>query len=136
MAKNAHNEKTGSSIERSDARIVETQEVFTPMDLCREMIAEIPDSKIMDPNSTYIDPYAGSGNFLVALLERLEEYHDRQHIVDNMLYAVELMPDNHTEMCERLGVTTDHPHYVCTDSFKYNFSFGEPVGLELFMQTD
>ncbi len=135
MAKNIHNEKAGSSIERSDARIAETQEVFTPMDLCREMVDEIPLSKITDPSSTYIDPYAGSGNFLVALLERLEKHHDRQHILDNMLYACELMEDNHIEMCERLGVSTNHPHYVCTDSFKYNFSFGEPVGLELFMQT-
>ena len=30
MAKNKHNQETGSSIERSDERIAETQEVFTP----------------------------------------------------------------------------------------------------------
>jgi hypothetical protein len=36
-------------------------------------------------------------------------------------------------MCERLGVSTDHPHYVCADALVYDYSFGEPVGLETFM---
>ena len=35
--KNQHNKDTGSNIERSDERIAETQEVFTPMEMCEEM---------------------------------------------------------------------------------------------------
>ena len=50
-----------------------------------------------------------------------------------MLYAVELMEDNHKEMCDRLGVEVDHPHYICHDALTYDYSFGEPVGLEAFM---
>jgi hypothetical protein len=38
-----------------------------------------------------------------------------------MLYAVELMPDNHKEMCERLGVDINHPHYVCHDALTYDY---------------
>ena len=49
-----------------------------------------------------------------------------------MLYAVELMEDNHLELCKRLGVEPDHPHYVCHDALTYDYSFGEPVGLEAF----
>jgi hypothetical protein len=49
-----------------------------------------------------------------------------------MLYAVELMPDNHKEMCERLGVDINHPHYVCHDALTYDYSFGEPVGVEAY----
>ncbi len=41
MAKNKHNVETGSSIERSDERIKETQEVFTPAELVESMIDEI-----------------------------------------------------------------------------------------------
>ena len=63
--KNNHNLKTGSSIERSDERIKETQEVFTPLDLVDSMVNDIPEDILKDPSSTFIDPSAGSGNFLV-----------------------------------------------------------------------
>ena len=49
-----------------------------------------------------------------------------------MLYAVELMEDNLKEMCDRLGVSVEHPHYVCHDALTYDYSFGEPVGIEAF----
>ena len=49
-----------------------------------------------------------------------------------MLYAVELMEDNHKEMCDRLGVDVTHPHYVCHDALTYDYGFGEPVGIERF----
>ena len=131
MAKNTHNTTT-STIERSDDRINETGEVFTPMELCHQMVSEIPQSTLKDKNSTFLDPSAGSGNFLLALQVELLKYHSLQHINDNMLYAVELMEDNHAEMCKRLGVTVDHPHFVCHDALTYDYSFGEPVGLEGF----
>ena len=121
MSKNKHNQQAGSTIERSNQRIDQTGEVFTPMELCRTMVAQIPEDKLRDENSTYLDNAAGNGNFLVALLEKLSEYHDRQHVLDNMLYAVELMPDNHREMCKRLGVSTDHPHYVCHDALTFDY---------------
>ena len=45
------------------------------------------------------------------------------------------MEDNHKEMCDRLGVSTTHPHYVCNDALTYDYSFGEPVGLEVFFDS-
>ena len=130
--KNSHN-KTTSKIDRSDDRISTTGEVFTPMDLVYQMIDDIPVETMKNPDSKFIDNSAGSGNFLYGLLEKLSEYHDRQHILDNMLYCVEYMEDNHKEICERLGVSTSHPHYVCHDALTYDYSFGEAVGLEMFM---
>ena len=130
--KNTHNESVGSEIVRSDDRIDETGEVFTPIELCAEMLSEIPQSVLQDTKSTFIDPSAGSGNFLLALQAELLKYHELSHINDNMLYAVELMEDNHAEMCKRLGVSVDHPHYVCADSLAYDYSFGEPQGLAKF----
>jgi len=132
MAKNKHNQNVGSTIERSDERIKETQEVFTPMELVEQMIDEIPEELLKDPSSTFIDNSAGCGNFLVGLKNRLLQYHDEKHILDNMLYAVEMMEDNHRELCERLGVSVTHRHYVCADALTYNYSFGEPVGLDKF----
>jgi len=79
-----------------------------------------------------LDPAAGNGNFIVTLFDKLKQYHSEEHILNNMLYAVELMEDNHEEMCKRLGVPTTHPHYVCHDALTYDYSFGEPVGIEAF----
>ena len=114
MKKNKHNIETGSNIERSDERIKETQEV------------------LKDPSSKFIDNSAGSGNFLIGLKERLCLFHNEKHVLNHMLYAVELLEDNHKELCGRLGVTVHHPHYVCADALKYDYSFGEPIGVEQF----
>ena len=130
--KNQHNLQSGSNINRSNKRIDSTGEVFTPMELCTIMVNETPEHILKDPNSTFLDNSAGSGNFIIALQTKLREYHSLEHINNNMLYAVELMEDNHKEMCERVGVPTDHPHYVCHDALTYDYSFGEPIGVEGF----
>jgi hypothetical protein len=132
MAKNKHNQEVGSSIERSDERIKETQEVFTPQELVESMIDDISLETLQDPESTFIDNSAGCGNFLVGLKNRLLEYHTEDHIVNHMLYAVEMMEDNHKELCARLGISTTHPHYVCADALEYDYSFGDLIGIEKF----
>ena len=132
MNKNKHNTIVGSEIERTDERIDQTGEVFTPIELCIEMVNEIPLDVIQNPQSKFLDNSAGNGNFMIALLNKLTEYHSREHVLNHMLYAVELMEDNHKEMCERLGVDINHPHYVCHDALTYDYSFGEPVGVEEF----
>ena len=134
MKRNDHNKSVGSVIERSDDRINATSEVFTPMEVCGRMIDNIPEDIKVNPNSKFLDNSAGSGNFLVTLKDRLLQYHDEEHILNNMLYAVELMEDNHLELCKRLGVEPDHPHYVCHDALTYDYNFGEPVGLEAFYE--
>lgn len=131
--KNKHNSNVGSTIERTNERINSTGEVFTPQKLCEEMVNELPESILKNPKSKFLDNSAGSGNFLLALQKKLQEHHSLQYINDNMLYAVELMEDNHKELCERVGVSTTHPHFVCTNALEYDYSFGESVGLEAFM---
>ena len=130
MAKNKHNIDVGSTIERSDERIKETQEVFTPMELVENMVDDIDIELLQDPESTFIDNSAGCGNFLIALKKKLLEYHTEEHILNHMLYAVEMMEDNHKELCSNLGVDVTHPHYVCADALEYDYSFDEEVGLE------
>ncbi len=126
MSKNKHNTKVGSNVDRSDDRIKETGEVFTPESLCDDMVADIPVETLRNPDSKFLDNSAGCGNFLVALRNKLLEYHSEEHILNHMLYAVELMPDNHKEICERLGVSTDHPHYLCGSGLDAgNYTFGE-----------
>ena len=127
-SKNRHNQQHGSTIERSDERIKQTQEVFTPIALIEQMIHEIPASQLKDPDSKFMDNCAGSGNFIVCLCEALQEYHSKGHIINNMLYAVELMEDNHKEMCRRLDIPADHPHFVCADALQYHYRFDGTTG--------
>ena len=102
------------------------------MELVEYMIDDIDVELLKDPESTFIDNSAGCGNFLVGLKQRLLQYHSEEHILENMLYAVEMMEDNHKELCNRLGVDVTHPHYVCHDALTYDYSFGEPTGVLAF----
>ena len=135
MIKNNHNKEVGSNVERTDQRIDLTGEVFTPIECCSNMIEHIPISTLKNKESVFLDMSAGSGNFLITLKHKLMTYHSEDYILNNMLYAVELMEDNHKEMCDRLGVSVDHPHYVCHDALTYDYSFGKPVGVEAFFTT-
>ena len=78
-SKNRHNQKLGSTISRSDQRIANTAEVFTPPALCDKMILGIPESVLKDPTSTFLDNSAGNGNFIVQLKKVLMRYHSREH---------------------------------------------------------
>jgi ubiquinone/menaquinone biosynthesis C-methylase UbiE len=109
---------------RGGDRVKKTGEVFTPLDLCIKMIKQIPQHILEDPESTFLDNSCGDGNFLVALTKVLGKYHDKQHIVDNMIYGVDLMPDNIAQVKRRLGVSEDHPHFVCADALTYDYTFG------------
>lgn len=115
--------------ERGKARVKQTAEVFTPMDLCLRMVREIPEAKLKDPNAKFLDNSCGDGNFLVALLKVLSKYHDAEHVLNNMIYGVDLMPDNVAEAKRRLGLTDDMPgwhHVVCADGLTYDYEFAPP----------
>ena len=98
------------------------------MDLCLRMVREIPRETLENPQSTFLDNSCGDGNFLVSLLEVLTtDYgHKRRHVLDNMIYGVDLMPDNVAEAKRRLGLTPEMPgwhHVVCADGLTYDYSF-------------
>ena len=117
---------------RGKTRVKQTGEVFTPMDLCLQMVRSIPESKLKDPTATYLDNSCGDGNFLVALLTVLtEEYgHPVDQVLNTQLYGVDLMPDNVAEAKRRLRLTPFHPgwdHIVCHDALTYDYSFQAPA---------
>ncbi len=51
--KNQHNQTVGSTVERTDERIDQTGEVFTPPELCKQMVDEIALDVIKNPKSTF-----------------------------------------------------------------------------------
>ena len=112
--------------QRGKARVKQTAEVFTPMDLCLRMVNEIPLEKLKDPDAKFLDNSCGDGNFLVALFKVLSKYHGAEHVINNMIYGVDLMPDNVIDAKRRLGLTPEMPgwhHVVCADGLTYDYSF-------------
>lgn len=63
----------------------------TPIDfpLAQEIVNQLA-IDYTDPDLKFLDPACGRGTILIALLERLEQYHSRKHIVENMLYGVDI----------------------------------------------
>jgi type I restriction-modification system DNA methylase subunit len=111
---------------RGEQRVKQTGEVFTPIDLCVKMIRSLPVEKLKDSNATFLDNSCGDGNFLVALVKVLSKYHDRDHVVNNMVYGVDLMPDNIVTVKQRLGLTPEDQgwhHIVCADGLTYDYEF-------------
>lgn len=89
---------------KSKKRVKDTGEVFTPRFLIREMLDCVPDEVWFDPNKRWLEPSAGDGNFLVEVKARLlQAGHDEVHVLENMLFSVELIDDNHWVLQHRLG---------------------------------
>ena len=105
---------------KTKKRIKQTGEVFTPHDLCLQMVRDIPEEKLKDSTSTFLDPSCGDGNFLFALHQVLiEDYgHTSENVMDR-LYGVELMADNVEVAKQRLPGA----HIVCADALTYDYSF-------------
>jgi hypothetical protein len=111
---------------RGKPRVKQTGEIFTPMDLCLRMVNEIPLEKLKNPDAKFLDNSCGDGNFLVALFKVLSKYHDAEHVLNNMVYGVDLMPDNVIDAKRRLGLTPEMSgwdHVVCADGLAYDYSF-------------
>ena len=122
--KNKHNAAVGSDVDRSDSRIKETGEVFTPMSLVYEMVDELPADKLADKTSTFMDNCCGCGNFVVGLYNRMTEKFGLTHEeAINKIYGVDLMEDNVRETCKNLGVEYPHPHFVVADGLRYHYRF-------------
>lgn len=89
-------------------RVKQTGEVFTPRHLVRDMLDRLDPSVWQDPNKRWLEPSAGDGNFLVEIKHRLMHAgHTEIQILDNMLFSVELIDDNHWFLQHRLGYLID-----------------------------
>ena len=82
-----------------------TQEYFTPRPLVDMMLDKLPADVFTDFSKTILEPSAGNGNFVIAILER--RFGNVNHITEitmalSTVYAVELMPENVDEMKDRI----------------------------------
>lgn len=78
-------------------------EVMTPIELVKEMLSKLPDGVWSNPNLKWLDPANGTGPFpsivIYKLMKGLESWEPDEekrykHIVENMIYVVEIQPKN------------------------------------------
>lgn len=98
---------------KQTVRVDNTGEVFTPRSLIRHMLDRLPDSAWLDPNKRWLEPSAGDGNFLEEVYHRLvDNGHDPKHVLNNMLFSVELIDENHYALQVRLGYLQAVDNYL------------------------
>ena len=131
-----------SGIERDKLRVKETSEVFTPTKDIQEKldILEKEDPELfLNPNKTFLEPSCGDGQFLSeVIIRKIERSGCTLEKALSTIYGVEIMEDN-VELCkERLAGPNPtqeildilDENIVCADALTYDYSFGEPVGIE------
>lgn len=91
-----------SGVERDQARIRATAEVFTPDRIVKEMVDDIGMDDICDPTKNIIDPACGDGQFLAYILWRRLEAGVPLKDALATLHGVDIMPDNIRLCKERL----------------------------------
>jgi|ERR1700691_4637124 len=116
-------------IERSQDRIDETGEVFTPSDIVNEMLDLLPKEIWNDPTKTFLEPSTGDGNFLIVILERLmigleswepDQELRKKHIIENQIFGIDIMQDNINECIKRLDCNHLNHNLMCADYLEYN----------------
>lgn len=118
-----------SGVQRTQARIKATGEVFTPTDLVREILEQIPIDQFTDPTRTFLDNSCGDGQFLGEVLIRKIENGMLFEQALQTIYGVDIMQDN-VELCrERLLCGREdlrhivEKNIVCADALRYHYRF-------------
>lgn len=90
------------AIKRTKERIDRTGEIFTPVELVKEILNRLPKNVFSKSDKTFCDPACGDGNFLVEILKRkLKNGHHPSEALST-LYGVDIMEDNVKECRKRL----------------------------------
>ena len=116
-------------IERDQLRVKATGEVFTPAELVREMLEQIPIEQFQDPSKTFLDNSCGDGQFLGEVLIRKIENGSTFEQALSTIYGVDIMIDN-VDLCrERLLCGQEHLRHIvekniqCRDGLKFGYNF-------------
>lgn len=113
-------------------------EVFTPYNLVERMLNTIPLKHFKNKNNIWLDVGAGTGYYSIYLYYKLfdnlkkqfiSEEQCKNHIINNMIYMIEIQEANVLELKEIFG---DTANIICDDylnyepNFKPDFIIGNP----------
>ncbi len=131
-----------SGIERDKLRIKQTAEIFTKTELVQKMLDDFEKLypiAFSDSSKTFIDNSCGDGQILSeVVIRKIGQSNCTLEKALSTTYGVELMEDN-VKLCkERLAGPNPtqevldilDKNIVCADALTYDYSFGEPVGIE------
>jgi type I restriction-modification system DNA methylase subunit len=118
-----------SGVQRTQARVKATGEVFTPTELVREMLDQLPIAQFQTAGTTFLDNSCGDGQFLGEVLIRKMENGSTFEQSLSSVYGVDLMQDNIEECRKRLLCGQEHLRHiveqniVCADALRYHYRF-------------
>lgn len=118
-----------SGVQRTQARVKATGEVFTPTALVCEMLEQIPLDQFTDTSKTFLDNSCGDGQFLGEVLIRKMEMGSTFEQALSTTYGVDLMQDNVDHCRERLLCGCEELRHiveqniVCADGLRYHYRF-------------
>jgi len=113
-------------------------EVFTPIKLIEEMLDKLPKSVWINPDLKWLDPANGIGNFPMIVYQRLmkglESWDSNnvtrsKHIIQNMLFMVEMNPANVKISKQIFGSTAN---ICCADFLKTSEKCFSQFGINNF----
>jgi type I restriction-modification system DNA methylase subunit len=118
-----------SGVEREQARVKATGEVFTPTSLVSEVLDSLPEEQFTNLTKTFLDPACGDGQFLGEVLIRKMENGSTFEQALSTVYGIDLMQDN-VDLCrERLLCGRNdlrhivEQNIVCADALRYHYRF-------------
>lgn len=126
-------------IERDKLRVKFTSEVFTKTEDVIILLDEFDEEVWLDKTQKFIDPSCGDGQFLSeVVICKMERSECSLEEALSTTYGVDIMEDNIKLCKERLAGPNPtkevldilDKNIVCADALKYDYSFGEPVGIE------
>ena len=118
-----------TQLTKSKKRVKELGEVFTPPALVEEMLDKLP-LEVWATDKTFLDPTCGTGNFLVAVVERKVKEGSTPLQALRTTFGIDIMDDNVRECRERLLEAVGNPgggeeivkrNIVCADSLQFDW---------------
>lgn len=97
-----------------------TGAVHTPFKLTREMVDQIPTNILKNQKSRFLDPCCGNGTIILALIERLREYHTPKQI-SKMIVGCDISSGCVSTARIAIGSKYDI-QLICANSLEYNWN--------------
>jgi type I restriction-modification system DNA methylase subunit len=133
VIEHARNRSYMDGIQRDSLRVKQTQEVFTPTDMVKDLLDQLPQELFADASQTVIDNSCGDGQFLSeALIRKLENGLSFEDALGS-IRGVDMMQDNVDKTRERLLCGREDLRYiveqniVCHNALTYNYNFGNSI---------